>query len=143
MTHTAAVRPAVSHTEADYTPLTSPRDDVVSSWPRVELQRQGATTLSRHFWRALSRFLVLAAADLSVFLAMGWALRAVRDRGVLGRELSVALGAWVPSEYLGGLEFALALVVGLVATGNYGRGVKQKDAGRLFAGVALAVALTI
>jgi exopolysaccharide biosynthesis polyprenyl glycosylphosphotransferase len=87
--------------------------------------------------------LVLAIADLTVFLAMGWALLAVRDRGVLGPELRGVLEQWVPRGYFGGVEFALALVVGLVATGNYGRGVKQKDAGHLFVGVALAVALTI
>jgi exopolysaccharide biosynthesis polyprenyl glycosylphosphotransferase len=86
---------------------------------------------------------VLLGADLTTFWLLGWVLNAVRDQGLLGVEVGELVGRWIPRSYLGGLEFASALVVGLVVTGNYGPGDRRRNVGRLLAGVALAVALTI
>jgi exopolysaccharide biosynthesis polyprenyl glycosylphosphotransferase len=90
--------------------------------------------------RAAERVAVLIIADL---MAFGFA-RAVRrlladvlpSTGVLG---------WIPPApgYLNGWQYAVALLFGLLITGNYGQGDSRRDPARLLAGCALATALPL
>jgi exopolysaccharide biosynthesis polyprenyl glycosylphosphotransferase len=87
--------------------------------------------------------LVLLATDFGVFLACRELLHAWRN-GVSDASLfGHAVHAIFPAGFLGGWEFPLALLIGLVVSGTYARGDRRRDPGRLLQGVTLATALTL
>lgn len=110
---------------------------------RLALQHQAPAILRRHVVRALTRFLVLVAADLAAFGVLREVIRSVRDYALLGDGVGGAVQSTLPGGHLNGWQYAAALFVGLVVTGNYGTGDRRRDAGRMFAGVALATALPL
>jgi exopolysaccharide biosynthesis polyprenyl glycosylphosphotransferase len=110
---------------------------------RLGLQQRSAYNLRRHVQRAVVRIGVLVGADLGAFVLMRSAVRAVRDRGILGFDLAEALYRVLPPGYLSGWQFGAALLVGLFFTGNYGQGDNRRNPGRLLAGAALATALPL
>ena len=83
------------------------------------------------------------AADLFVFEFMRTVFRAVRNHSLIGESLATTLQSRLPSGYLGGWQFAFALILALSVTGNYGPGDDRRDPRRLFAGCALGVALPL
>jgi len=93
--------------------------------------------------RAVVRTAVLAVADLGAFAAVRAAYGLVADREAFG----AAAGGWVrtlyPGPAFGGWQFAVALLIALIVTGNYGSGDYRRDPVRLFFGCALAVALPL
>ncbi len=110
---------------------------------RLALQHQAPTILRRHALRWLARFLVLVVADLAAFGVLREVIRSVRDYVLLGVGVGDAVQRALPGGHLNGWQYAAALFVGLLVTGNYGAGDRRRDAGRLFAGVALATALPL
>src|SRR5439155_21651270 len=70
-------------------------------------------------------------------------LRAVRDFAVAGEALAGRVEAMVPPGILNGWQYAAALLMGLLVTGNYGRGDQRRNPRRLFLGAALATALPL
>jgi len=110
---------------------------------RFGLQRRGQVNFRRHVIRAIRRFAVLLMADLASFYIMRALLRAVRDDAAFGASLSSRVAEILPKSLLNGWQFAAALVVGLVAFGNYGQGDQRKDSRRLFFACALATALPL
>ncbi len=110
---------------------------------RLGLQRRARLNLRRHIRRDLVRIGVLIAADISVFLAMREMVRAVRDHGMLGEASARLMGELLPKGILSGAQFGLALLLGLLVTGNYGEGDARRDTGRLLRGAALAAALPL
>jgi exopolysaccharide biosynthesis polyprenyl glycosylphosphotransferase len=149
----------ITNTPVDYSAVEVPtptRGGVASPYPRLYerktpvplplhfgLQRQGQVNFRRHLLRAVRRFSALMVADLFSFYVMRGLVRAVRDEGVSGTTISDILLTLAPTGILNGWQFAAALVVGLVAFGNYGPGDRRKDAQRLFWGCALATALPL
>jgi len=110
---------------------------------RMGLQRQASGNIRRHLLRALRRFLLLLVADLGSFYIMRELLRAVRDHAVLGERLAGQVHDVAPSGILNGWQYAAALFMGLLVTGNYGQGDRRRDPWRLFLGCALATALPL
>jgi len=110
---------------------------------RLRLQRRAAANLRHHVQRAITRFVVLVAADMAAFGIMRAAIRSLRDGGVAGDPLSDALRTTLPGGYLNGWQFAVALFLGLLVTGTYGTGDRRRDAPRLLAACALATALPL
>ncbi|MGH7342208.1 MAG: hypothetical protein ACREKH_17085, partial [Candidatus Rokuibacteriota bacterium] len=110
---------------------------------RLGLQRRAPANLRRHLERAVLRFTVLVAADLTAFAIMRALIRAVRDGAVLGEGVAAGLRWALPAGYLNGWQFAAALFVGLLVMGNYGPGDRRRDPRRLFAACALAAALPL
>jgi exopolysaccharide biosynthesis polyprenyl glycosylphosphotransferase len=110
---------------------------------RLDLQRRAPVNLKRHFLRDLQRFFVLLVADLGSFYVLRVLLRAIRDDAVLGRWLASFFSTTLPRGILNGWQFAVALIVGLLVTGNYGPGDQRRDPGRLFLACALATALPL
>jgi len=110
---------------------------------RLGLQRGSERNLSRQFKRSVVRVGVLVAADLGAFYMMRALIRSVRDDAVFGSAAADFFAHVLPRGYMNGWQFAVALLVGLVVTGNYGTGDARRDAGRLFAGSALAAALPL
>src|SRR5438876_2627180 len=70
-------------------------------------------------------------------------LRAVRDHAALGPWIASHVGAVVPPGILNGWQYAVALFVALVVTGNYGRGDARRNPQRLLFACALATALPL
>ncbi len=110
---------------------------------RLHLQRRAPENLRHHVQRAVTRFVVLVAADMAAFGVMRAAIRLMRDSWVPGDSLSDVLNAALPGGYLNGWQFAVALFLGLVVTGSYGTGDRRRDAARLLAACALATALPL
>jgi exopolysaccharide biosynthesis polyprenyl glycosylphosphotransferase len=107
------------------------------------LQQRARRNLQRHVSREAVRVLVLLVADLAAFAGMRALLRAVRDLASLGEGVASVLRGVLPPGLLNGWQFAVALIVGLLVTGNYGAGDNRRDHGRLFLGSALAAALPL
>ncbi|HXG47235.1 MAG TPA: sugar transferase [Methylomirabilota bacterium] len=110
---------------------------------QVLLQRKAPGTFRRHLARSFLRVAFLAAADLGVFLLLRQVVRALRDSAMLGSSVSNLVSAAIPRGYLGGWQFAAALLLGLAAAGAYGRGDQQANAGHVLAGVLLGVSLSL
>ncbi len=110
---------------------------------RMGLQQRAQTNFRRHLTRAVRRLAVLLLADLASFYVMRALLRAVRDDAALGNWIAGQLSAVLPKGILNGWQFAAALLVGLLVTGNYGPGDQRRDPRRLFLACALATALPL
>jgi len=110
---------------------------------RLSLQRRAPSTLRRHLARAVGRFAVLLTADLTAFAILRELYRSVGEGALLGDWIGNTVHRLLPAGYLDGWQYALALVLGLIATGNYGAGDRRRDAARLFWGCALATALPL
>ena len=109
---------------------------------RLRLQRQAPLTRRRHVARAFRRFFVLVFADLTAYWVMRELLRAARDYAIVGADAALSLREAAPRGMLNGTQYAVALLVSLLVTGNYGRGGdRRKDPRRLFLACALATAL--
>jgi exopolysaccharide biosynthesis polyprenyl glycosylphosphotransferase len=111
--------------------------------PRLSLQRRAPSTLRRHLARAAGRFAVLLTADLAAFAILRELYRSVGEGALLGAWLGNTVQRLLPAGYLDGWQYALALVLGLTVTGNYGAGDRRRDPARLFWGCALATALPL
>jgi len=110
---------------------------------RLRLQQRAPANLRHHFRRAVVRFVVLVVADLTSFGVMRALVRGVRDYALVGDGLAARVEAMVPSGILNGWQYAAALFMGLLVTGNYGRGDQRRNPKRLFLGAALATALPL
>ena len=111
--------------------------------PRLSLQRRAPSTLRRHLERAAGRFAVLLTADLAAFAILRELYRSIGEGALLGPWISDTVQQFLPAGYMEGWQYALALVLGLIVTGNYGAGDRRRDAARLFWGCALATALPL
>jgi exopolysaccharide biosynthesis polyprenyl glycosylphosphotransferase len=80
-------------------------------------------------------------ADLAAFGVMREFMRSVRDFGVFGPTFVSLAERLTPRGVLSGWQYAFALLVGLFATGNYGRGDMRRDSRRILAACAVATAL--
>jgi exopolysaccharide biosynthesis polyprenyl glycosylphosphotransferase len=110
---------------------------------RIGLQRRASTNIRRHLLRGLRRFAVLLVGDLASLYVMRELLRAAREHAVLGNWLATHVYRVLPPGILNGWQYAAALFVGLLVTGNYGPGDQRRDPWRLFLGCALATALPL
>lgn len=111
--------------------------------PRLLLQRRAPSTLRRHLARAAGRFIVLLTADLAAFAILRELYRSVGEEALFGAWIGSMVEQLLPAGYLDGWQYALALVLGLIVTGNYGAGDRRRDAARLFWGCAFATALPL
>ncbi len=100
--------------------------------PRLSLQRRAPSTLRRHLARAVGRFAVLLIADLTAFAILRELYRSVGEGALLGTWISDTVQQLLPAGYLEGWQYALALILGLIVTGNYGAGDRRRNAARLF-----------
>jgi exopolysaccharide biosynthesis polyprenyl glycosylphosphotransferase len=107
------------------------------------LQRRAAPTLRRHLARAAARIAVLLLADLAAFAILRELYRSVGAGELLGRWIGTIVQQILPAGYLDGWQYAIALIVALFVTGNYGAGDRRRDPGRLFLGCVLATALPL
>ncbi|HUL04283.1 MAG TPA: sugar transferase [Gemmatimonadales bacterium] len=107
------------------------------------MQRRAPGNLRDHLRRGVVRLGILFAADVTAFVVMRGMVHAVRDHAVLGTAVATAIATALPSGMLGGWQYASALLLGLLVTGNYGQGDQRRSPQRLFAACALATALPL
>lgn len=107
------------------------------------MQQRAPANLRQHLRRIVLRLGVLLSADLLAFALVRAFVRSLRDHMILGVGVAEWVAWLVPPGSMGGLQYASALVLGLLVTGNYGAGDGRRNARRLFAGCALATALPL
>ena len=106
------------------------------------LQMYAGMNLRKHMWRAFLRVCILLLVDIGGFLLLRSVLRGVRDIASAGTQGEFI--HWLFADgYLGGWQYAVALIVCLIARGTYAAGDSRRDAGRIFAACALATALPL
>ena len=92
--------------------------------------------------RAALRVCALLVVDCAAFLLLRSILRELRTYATGGTQ--VAFIHWLFADgYLGGWQFAAALLLALITRGAYGSGDSRRDAGRILAASALATALPL
>lgn len=111
--------------------------------PPIEPHARAVLNLRRHVWRACLRVCTLLVVDVGAFLLLRTTLRLLRESAVLG-DGAATFVRWLFAEgYLGGWQFAVALILSLLVTGTYGPGDRRRDPVRLFTACALATALPL
>ena len=133
-------------TRAPYTrdveiPVRTARDDA-----RLQLgarHHRASTNIRRHLVRAGARVGVLVAADLAAFATLRLLVNVARDRPLLGSDVLELINGFLRKGFLGGWSFAVALLLAIAATGNYGKGDRRRDPGRLFLACLIAVGLVL
>jgi exopolysaccharide production protein ExoY len=107
---------------------------------QLQLQRRAPRNLRLHFRRAVARFATLVIADLVTFGLVRELGHVLRDHQWLGtlRAGTMLQAMLAGASYLDGSQYALALVVGLWVTGNYGWADQRRDPFRLLSAVAVA-----
>ena len=111
---------------------------------RLGLQRSAPVTRRRHLFRVVRRFAVLVVSDLAAYGVMRELLRSFRDQALAGASVATSLRLVAPPGMLNGTQYAFALLISLLVTGNYGRGGdRRRDPRRLFLACALATALPL
>jgi exopolysaccharide production protein ExoY len=108
-----------------------------------EIQRRARRNRRQHIARATTRVAVLFACDLVGFLVLRQLMTVLRMAASGGGPLGAFTRDVVYRGYMGGWQFAVAVLVGLVVARNYGRGDSRRSAGRLLLGCALACALPL
>ena len=106
--------------------------------------RSPARNIFLHWSRGAFRVAALLAADITAFVLLRAALRSLRSGALSGFAGPSALANMVfPRGYLHVGQLIVALIIGLTLSGSYGPGDARRNSSRLFAGVGLAVLLTL
>ncbi|MEX2527843.1 MAG: sugar transferase [Gemmatimonadota bacterium] len=111
--------------------------------PQMAVQRQGVSVRRGHYLRLWLRVGVLLAADLLTFAILYRLMRLFREGEILGPGVADFLASLFPPGWIGGLQFAAALLLGLAVAGLYARGDLRKSGSRILGGVTLAAGLTL
>jgi lipopolysaccharide/colanic/teichoic acid biosynthesis glycosyltransferase len=85
---------------------------------------------------------VLIVADLATYWALRSIVRSLRD-GALGDGVGGLVSTLFAEGFLGGPQYAVALVLSLLIAGAYGAGERRRDTGRVLYGVALAALISL
>ena len=105
---------------------------------RRAVQDQAPERLNRHGSRDALRFAVLLSVDSLAFLLARAVLHFFRTQSPLPAVRDI-----FPAGYLGGLQFAVALLVSLLVVGAYRRGGGWRSPWRWLTAVTLATALAL
>ena len=108
---------------------------IIERPPSIARERTARVNVRRHVLRASLRVAVLLVTDATAAVLLYGGLTAAAAG--LGLRSLLVLGQVQP------WQFAVALPVALILTGNYGAGDGRRDPGRLFVGAALAAMLPL
>jgi lipopolysaccharide/colanic/teichoic acid biosynthesis glycosyltransferase len=103
--------------------------------------RRAPQNLRHRLTNAAVHLGALVAADLIAFTLVIVTYSALQDRALLGTGVADLISRLVPTGYIRASEYASALLIGLLVTGNYSYGDSRRDPHRLLAGCALATGL--
>ena len=107
------------------------------------LHEHARANMRLHVYRSVVRITTLLAVDLATYFVVRQAMRTLRSAAWLGAPLQGAVNHIFTMGYLGGVQYACALVGGLVAMGCYGPGDRRRDIQRLYVACTLATALPL
>ena len=106
--------------------------------------RSLARNILLHWSRGAFRVAALLAVDITAFVLLRSAVRALRSGAMSGLGVSSSLVNVVfPRGFLRVGEFIIALIIGLILSGSYGHGDARRNWSRLFAGAGFAALLTL
>ena len=106
--------------------------------------RSPARNIFLHWSRGAFRVAALLAADITAFVLLRSAVRALRFGAMSGLGVSSSLVNLVfPRGFLHVGQFIVALIIGLTLSGSYGPGEASRNSSRLFAGAGFAALLTL
>jgi exopolysaccharide biosynthesis polyprenyl glycosylphosphotransferase len=109
----------------------------------VSLHASATRNIRRHWLWDIRRVAVLAASDLAVFALLRIAVNELRSGLLLPAPMALEVRSLLPQGFLGGWQFAVALLLSLTIVGAYGADDRWRDVGRLLAGSALAAGLSL
>ncbi len=89
------------------------------------------------------RVLSLLVSDLSTFLVVRQGVRHILEHDSLGPAVSGLLGGVLPAQYLQGWQFGVAVVLGMMLWGTYGKADARRDPATMLAGVMLGAVLCL
>ena len=112
-------------------------------WARPHSPHRAPTKLAASLRGSLTRLAVLITADLIAFALMRTLVVAVRDQAALGEAVAAGVASVLPPGNLNGWQYAPALLIGLLVTGNYSQGHERRSPRLLFLACALATALPL
>ncbi len=115
-------------------------DPPLQASPRAFLS--ASRNLRRHWLRHARRWPVLIVADLATYGVLRSIVRLLRD-GALGDRVGALVSTLFTEGFLGGPQYAVALVLSLLIAGAYGAGERRRDTGRVLYGVALAALISL
>jgi exopolysaccharide biosynthesis polyprenyl glycosylphosphotransferase len=96
--------------------------------------------------RGICRVVALLLTDFAAFEALRMTLATVRYSPTAARTVGAVrtfVQSSMPEGYLGGWQFAAAMLLGLLVTGSYGAGDRRRDPSRVLAACGLATALPL
>ena len=133
-----------SVTQSSSNTLSSHPDGAVETPTASRIFRSPARNIFVHWRRDAIRIVALATADATAFVLLRFGLRSLRTGALSGLSgLSAFTNTVFPRGYLHVGQLIIALIIGLTLSGSYGPGDARRDPARLFAGVGLAVLLTL
>jgi exopolysaccharide production protein ExoY len=107
------------------------------------LHQHARANMRRHVYRSFVRVTTLLAVDLSTYFAVREAMHTFRSAEWLGHAVHGTVNTVFAEGYLGGLQYACALIAGLLVMGCYGPGDRRRDIHRLYLACTLATALSL
>src|SRR5205823_5335667 len=90
--------------------------------PAAALHRRASINLRRHVVRSAIRVTVLLSLDLVTYVGIRGIVRLLREKSALGEWVHTLVNHLFVQGFLGGAQFASALIVGLLVMGCYGPG---------------------
>jgi exopolysaccharide biosynthesis polyprenyl glycosylphosphotransferase len=110
---------------------------------RMMLVTRAPSVARWHLLRSVARVLVLLLADSVTLILLRSALLGLRDASWLGGTVASPLQILFPPGQYSSLKIAVALLLGIAVSGNYGPGDQRRDPARVLAGVGLGVTVTL
>jgi exopolysaccharide production protein ExoY len=107
------------------------------------LHQHARANMRRHVYRLFVRVTTLLAVDLATYFVVRQAMRTFRSADWFGTSVQAAVNHVFTEGYLGGFQYACALILGLVAMGCYGPGDRRRDIRRLYLACTFATALSL
>ncbi len=107
----------------------------------LTLHRRAPKNLRHRLTTGAVHFTALVVADLAAFAVVIAVYVGLRDHSILGSGISDLVRKVVPTGFIRTGEYAAALLIGLLVTGNYSYGDRRREPHRLLAGCALATGL--
>ena len=136
----------VSKSATHYSSMSAPGPtDGTVELPTVSQSfRSPARNILLHWSRGAFRVAALLAADITAFILLRSAVRALRSGAMSGFGVSTSLVNLVfPRGFLHVGQFIVALIIGLTLSGSYGPAEARRNPSRLFAGAGFAALLTL
>ena len=135
--------PAAGESIADDASLAIPQLTELGRARASMLHQHARANMRLHVTRSFFRVVTLLAVDLSTYFVVRNAMQGFRAADWFGSPFQATINQVFPMGYLGGLQFACALLLGLLVMNCYGAGDRRRDIQRIYLAVILATGLSL